>query len=145
MTLVKKSEKEQLKQRLLNELPELEKAGWKKIHIDLLKRHFTFYYSLVHSEIPPKEEKYKQFVETIKNWKTSKPKNIHEEIYLNYTKFFMKKNSNKKDDKILDPVWKNIPQNISGAMQYSQEMIDKLNTEYESESWEDWYDDWKYR
>ena len=145
MTLVKKNEKEQLKQRLLNELPELEKAGWKKIHIDLLKRHFTFYYSLVHSEIPPKEEKYKQFVETIKNWKTSKPKNIHEEIYLNYTKFFMKKNSNKKDDKILDPVWKNIPQNISGAMQYSQEMIDKLNTEYESESWEDWYDDWKYR
>lgn len=145
MTLVKKSEKEQLKQRLLNELPELEKAGWKKIHIDLLKKHFTFYYSLVHSEIPPKEEKYKQFVETIRNWKTAKPKNIHEEIYLNYTKFFMKKNSNKKDDKILDPVWKNIPQNIPGAMQYSQEMIDKLNTEYESESWEDWYDDWKYR
>ena len=113
MTLVKKSEKEQLKQRLLNELPELEKAGWKKIHIDLLKKHFTFYYSLIHSEIPPKEEKYKKFVETIKNWKTAKPKNIHEEIYLNYTKFFMKKNSNKKDDKILDPVWKNIPQNIS--------------------------------
>ena len=145
MTLVKKNEKEQLKQRLLNELPELEKAGWKKIHIDLLKKHFTFYYSLVHSEIPPKEEKYMQFVETIRNWETSKPKNIHEEIYLNYTKFFMKKNSNKEDDKILDPVWKNIPQNIPGAMQYSQEMIDKLNTEYESESWEDWYDDWKYR
>ena len=145
MTLVKKNEKEQLKQRLLNELPELEKAGWKKIHIDLLKKHFTFYYSLVHSEIPPKEEKYMQFVETIRNWETSKPKNIHEEIYLNYTKFFMKKNSNKEDDKILDPVWKNIPQNIPGAMQYSQEMIDKFNTEYESESWEDWYDDWKYR
>lgn len=145
MILVKKNEKEQLKQRLLNELPELEKAGWKKIHIDLLKKHFTFYYNLVHSEIPPKEEKYIQFVETIRNWETSKPKNIHEEIYLNYTKFFMKKNSNKKDDKILDPVWKNIPQNIPGAMQYSQEMINKFNTEYESESWEDWYDDWKYR
>ena len=58
----------------------------------------------------------------------------------------MKKNSdNKNKDKIEDPIWKNIPQNIPGAMQYSQEMIDKLNTEYEGESWEDWYDDWKYR
>lgn len=145
MTLVKKSEKELLKERILKELPELKKAGWKKIHIDLLKRHFTFYYTLVHSETPPKDEKYKKFVNTIKNWKTSKPNNIHEEVYLNYMKFFMKKNSNKKDDKVLDPVWKNIPQNIPGAMQYSQEMIDKFNTEYESESWEDWYDDWKYR
>ena len=145
MTLVKKSEKELLKERMLKELPELGKAGWKKIHIDLLKRHFTFYYTLVHSETPPKDEKYKKFVNTIKNWKTSKPNNIHEEVYLNYMKFFMKKNSNKKDDKVLDPVWKNIPQNIPGAMQYSQEMIDKFNTEYESESWEDWYDDWKYR
>ena len=145
MTLVKKSEKELLKERMLKELPELEKAGWKKIHIDLLKRHFTFYYTLVHSETPPKDEKYKKFVNTIKNLKTSKPNNIHEEVYLNYMKFFMKKNSNKKDDKVLDPVWKNIPQNIPGAMQYSQEMIDKFNTEYESESWEDWYDDWKHR
>ena len=145
MTLVKNSEKEQLKKRLLGEISELKKAGWKKIHIDLLKKHFTFYYKLVHSEKLPKEEKYRKFVETIKNWKTSKPNNIHEEIYLNYTKFFMKKNSKKKDDKNLDPVWKNIPQNMPGNMQYSKEFIDKLNTEYESESWEDWYDDWKYR
>ena len=64
MTLVKKSEKELLKERMLKELPELEKAGWKKIHFDLLKRHFTFYYTLVHSETPPKDEKYKKFVKT---------------------------------------------------------------------------------
>ena len=68
MTLVKNSEKEQLKKRLLGEIPELKKAGWKKI-----------------------------------------------------------------------------PQNMPCNMQYSKEFIDKLNTEYESESWEDWYDDWKYR
>tara|TARA_Y100000817_G_C16586188_1_gene424176 strand:+ start:102 stop:542 length:441 start_codon:yes stop_codon:yes gene_type:complete len=146
MTLENKNEKEQLKERLLKEVPELEKSGWKKIHIDLLTKHFTFYYSLIHSETPPQNDKHKQFIETVKNWKTAKPKNVHEEIYLNYMKFFMKKNSdNKNKDKIEDPIWKNIPQNIPGAMQYSQEMIDKLNTEYEGESWEDWYDDWKYR
>ena len=146
MTLENKNEKEQLKERLLKEVPELEKSGWKKIHIDLLTKHFTFYYSLINSETPPKNDKHKQFIETVKNWKTAKPKNVHEEIYLNYMKFFMKKNSdNKNKDKIEDPIWKNIPQNIPGAMQYSQEMIDKLNTEYEGESWEDWYDDWKYR
>jgi len=146
MTLGNKNQKEQLKERLLKEVPELEKSGWKKIHIDLLTKHFTFYYSLINSETPPKNDKHKQFIETVKNWKTAKPKNVHEEIYLNYMKFFMKKNSdNKNKDKIEDPIWKNIPQNIPGAMQYSQEMIDKLNTEYEGESWEDWYDDWKYR
>ena len=146
MTLRNKNEKEQLKERLLKEVPELEKSGWKKIHIDLLTKHFTFYYSLINSETPPQNDKHKQFIETVKNWKTAKPKNVHEEIYLNYMKFFMKKNSdNKNKDTIEDPIWKNIPQNIPGAMQYSQEMIDKLNTEYEGESWEDWYDDWKYR
>ena len=146
MTLGNKNQKEQLKKRLLKEVPELEKSGWKKIHIDLLRKHFTFYYSLINSETPPQNDKHKQFIETVKNWKTAKPKNVHEEIYLNYMKFFMKKNSdNKNKDKIEDPIWKNIPQNIPGAMQYSQEMIDKLNTEYEGESWEDWYDDWKYR
>ena len=145
MTLVKNSEKEQLKKRLLGEISELKKAGWKKIHIDLLKKHFTFYYSLVHLKNPPKEVKYKKFIETIKNWKTSEPNNIHEEIYLNYTKFFMKKNSEKKKDSFSDPIWKFIPQNVAGSMQYSQEFIDKLNTEYETEDWADWYDDWKYR
>ncbi len=146
MTLSNKDQKAQLKQRLLKEIPELEKLGWKKIHIELLTKHFTFYYGLINSEILPQNDKHKQFIETIKNWKTAKPKNVHEEIYLNYMKFFMKKNlDNKNKDKIEDPVWKNIPENIPGAMQYSQEMIDKLNTEYEGESWDDWYDDWKYR
>ena len=146
MTLVKKSQKEQLRKRLLNEIPQLEKSGWSKFHIDKLKKHFTFYVGLVNSEITPKNAKHKQFIETIKNWETTKPKNVHEEIYLNYMKFYMKKNLDNKDKKkIQDPVWKNVPQNIPGAMQYSQEMIDKINTEYEGESWEDWFDDWKYR
>ena len=146
MSLVKKAQKEQLRQRLLNEIPELEKSGWSKFHINRLKKHFTFYVGLVNSEITPKNAKHKQFIETIKNWETTKPKNVHEEIYLNYIKFYMKKNLDNKDKKkIQDPVWKNVPQNIPGAMQYSQEMIDKINTEYEGESWEDWFDDWKYR
>ena len=71
-------------------------------------------------------------------------KNVHEEIYLNYMKFYMKKNLDNKDkETIEDPIWKNVPQNIAGAKQYSQEMIDKLNTEYIDEN--DWFDDWKYR
>ena len=51
MTLVKKDQKDQLKKRLLKEVPELEKLGWKKIHIELLTKHFTFYYGLINSEI----------------------------------------------------------------------------------------------
>ena len=38
MTLVKKSQKEQLRKRLLNEIPQLEKSGWSKFHIDRLKK-----------------------------------------------------------------------------------------------------------
>ena len=121
MTLGNKNEKEQLKERLLKEVPELEKSGWKKIHIDLLTKHFTFYYGLINSEILPQNDKHKQFIETIKNWKTAKPKNVHEEIYLNYMKFFMKKNlDNKNKDKIEDPVWKNIPDVLS------REEVDRL-------------------
>ncbi|MDB9699019.1 hypothetical protein OAA44_02740 [Candidatus Pelagibacter sp.] len=144
MTLVKKSEKHQLEERLLKEIPELESLGWKKFHIDLLKKHFTFYIGLVNSKLVPQNENHKQFINTVKEWKTAKPKNVHEEIYLNYMKFYMKKNLDNKDkETIEDPIWKNVPQNIAGAKQYSQEMIDKLNTEYIDEN--DWFDDWKYR
>ena len=44
-----------------------------------------------------------------------------------------------------DSIWKNIETNTPGTMQYSQEMIDRLNTEYEPVSKDEWYDDWKYR
>ena len=45
-------------------------------------------------------------------------------------KFFFDKNSKKKEI-IEDKIWKNIETNAPGTMQYSQEMIDRLNTEYE--------------
>ena len=32
-----------------------------------------------------------------------------------------------------------------GTKPYSREMIEKINTEYWGESWDSWYDDWKYR
>ena len=90
-SLIIQTEKQLLKKRLLKEIPELKKSGWKKFHIDLLKKHFTFYIGLANSTIIPKNNDHKQFVEAIKNWKTAKPKNVHEEIYLNYIKFYNKK------------------------------------------------------
>ena len=144
--LFKETQKQQLKKRLLKEIPELKKSGWKKFHIDLLKKHFTFYIGLANSTIIPKNNDHKQFVEAVKNWKTAKPKNVHEEIYLNYIKFYNKKNLeniNKKE--IKDPVWKQIEKFPPGTKPYSREMIEKINTEYWGESWDSWYDDWKYR
>ena len=58
-------------------------------------------------------------------------------------KFFFDKNSKKKEI-TEDKIWKNVETNAPGTMQYSQEMIDRLNTEYEPISKSDWYDDWKY-
>jgi len=146
VNLIKKTQKEQLKERLQKEIPELKKSGWKKFHIDLLKKHFTFYIGLVNSKIIPKNDEQKQFIETVKNWKTAKPKNVHEEIYLKYMKFYEKKNlENKNKKEIEDPVFKNIPKYPPGTMPYSREMREKLETEYEGESWDSWFDDWKYR
>ena len=73
-----------------------------------------------------------------------KHENIHEKVYFKYMKFFFDKNS-KKNETQEDSIWKNIETNAPGTMQYSQEMIDRLNTEYEPVSKDEWYDDWKYR
>jgi hypothetical protein len=145
-SLIKETQKQHLKKKLLKEIPELMKSGWKKFHIDLLKKHFTFYIGLANSTISPKNNDHKQFKELVKNWRTAKPKNVHEEIYLNYIKFYNKKNlDNINKKKITDPVWKQIEEFPPGAKPYTREMIEKINTEYWGESWDSWFDDWKYR
>ena len=88
-------------------------------------------------------DQYLGFIKKVKDYKTEIPKNIHEKVYFKYMKFFFDKNSKKKEI-IEDKIWKNIETNAPGTMQYSQEMIDRLNTEYEPVSKSDWYDDWKY-
>ena len=104
--------------------------------------HNTFIY-LINGEIKPTSEKQISFIKKVKDYKTAIPKNIHEKVYFKYMKFFFDKNSKKKEI-IEDKIWKNIETNSPGTMQYSQEMIDRLNTEYEPISKNDWYDDWKY-
>ena len=145
-SLIIQTEKQLLKKRLLKEIPELKKSGWKKFHIDLLKKHFTFYVGLATSTIIPKKNDHKKFVEAVKNWETAKPRNVHEEIYLNYIKFYMKKNlENKNKKQIEDPIWKKIPKFPPGTKSYSRKMNEKLEAEYWGESWDSWFDDWKYR
>ena len=60
--------------------------------IELLKKHFGFYVGLVNGYIEPKDSVHQDFIKKIKNWKTSVPKNIHEEIYINYIKYNSNKN-----------------------------------------------------
>ena len=130
-------------ERLKKEVPELKKEGWGQIEIDTLLKHFSFYLGLINGEIKPTSEKQISFIKKVKDYKTAIPKNIHEKVYFKYMKFFFDKNSKKKEI-IEDKIWKNIETNTPGTMQYSQEMIDRLNTEYEPISKSDWYDDWKY-
>ena len=130
-------------ERLKKEVPELKKEGWGQTEIDTLLKHFSFYLGLINGEIKPNSEKQISFIKKVKDYKTAIPKNIHEKVYFKYMKFFFDKNSKKKEI-IEDKIWKNIETNAPGTMQYSQEMIDRLNTEYEPVSISDWYDDWKY-
>ncbi len=138
-------DKKLFKERLEKEIPELKKSGWNQNEIDILLKHFTYYLGLVNDEIKPTNEKQKKFLEKVKNYKSAIPENIHEQVYFKYMKFYFEKNSNKKVKKQEDEIWKNIPIDTPGSIQYSQEMIDKLNTQYEPVSIDDWYDDWKHR
>ena len=137
--------KNSLKKRLENEVPELKKLGWSDNEINTLLKHFTYYLSLVNEEKKPTNNKQKNFLSKVKNWKSAVPENIHEQVYFKYMKFFFDKNTKKKRNNDEDEIWKNIPKDQPGAMQYSQEMVDKLNTQYEPVSMDDWYDDLKHR
>ena len=82
-------------------------------------------------------------VDVIQNKK--QPTNEEERIYLKFTEYFdeviKKQKIKQKDPNILFNGMEDPP----GTRQYPKEMIDKLNTEYEKESYFEWVDDWKYR
>ena len=99
-----KKQKLDLHNQLENSLLDLQNLGWPINKIELLKKHFGFYVGLVNGYIEPKDSVHQDFIKKIKNWKTSVPKNIHEEIYINYIKYNSNKNlqiSNNKDLSIL--------------------------------------------
>ena len=74
-----------------------------KDEIDWLSKHFKFINGLLMGRIVRKEEKYIQFVETIKNKK--EPKTKQEKIYTNFVNYFetytKKSNLKKVDTNIL--------------------------------------------
>tara|TARA_B100000963_G_C22397213_1_gene567171 strand:+ start:270 stop:650 length:381 start_codon:yes stop_codon:yes gene_type:complete len=74
-----------------------------KDEIDWLSKHFKFINGLLMGRIVRKEEKYIQFVETIKNKK--EPKTKEEKIYINFVNYFetytKKSNLKKLDTNIL--------------------------------------------
>ena len=53
-----------------------------------------------------------------------------------------KKNIKKKDPNIL---FNGIQINPAGSIPYPEEINEKLDMEYERESYYEWVDDWKYR
>ena len=85
--------KNSLKKRLENEVPELKKLGWSDNEINTLLKHFTYYLSLVNEEKKPTNDKQKNFLSKVKNWKSAVPENIHEQVYFKYMKFFFDKNT----------------------------------------------------
>jgi len=147
--LIQNVQKKHNNKKLIQDLVELRKAGWSNFHLDLLKKHFSFYRGLVTGEIQPKDNKHKHFIDTIKNWRNAKPSNVHEEIYINYIKFDNEeKIKNKKYIKkeIRDPVWGNIAEVPDGLKQYPSEILQKWkDAEPEQITVYDWYDDLKYR
>ena len=44
-----------------------------------------------------------------------------------------------------DSIFNGIQINPTGSIPYPEEMKDKLDTEYETETYSEWVDDWKYR
>jgi len=114
-----------------------------KSEIDWLNKHFAFINALLMGRIKRTEKKYQNFIDVIQNKK--QPTSEEERIYLKFTEYFdeviKKQKIKQKDPNILFNGMEDPP----GTRQYPKEMIDKLNTEYEKESYFEWVDDWKYR
>ena len=137
-----KKQKLDLHNQLENSLLDLQNLGWPINKIELLKKHFGFYVGLVNGYIEPKDSVHQDFIKKIKNWKTSVPKNIHEEIYINYIKYNSNKNLQISNNKDLIPEWMLPP---PGSRQYPTHFLEKLEEEFEEQTWDDWFADWKYR
>ena len=114
-----------------------------KKEIEWLNKHFAFINALLMGRIKRTEKKYQNFIDVIQNKK--QPTGEEERIYLKFTKYFdeviKKQKIKQKDSNILFNGMEDPP----GTRQYPKEMIDKLNTEYEKESYFEWVDDWKHR
>ena len=81
-----------------------------------------------------KDEELKKTIEEMKE---------HEHEHANYFEQEIKKRNVKpKDPNIL---FNGIQINPTGSIPYPEDMKDKLDTEYETETYSEWVDDWKYR
>ena len=60
---------------------------------------------------------------------------------------YFKQEINNKNVKPKDPniLFNGLQINPAGSIPYPEEMSDKLDAEYETESYSEWVDDWKYR
>jgi uncharacterized protein YifE (UPF0438 family) len=120
--------------------------------IQWLEKHFKFINGLLMGRIkvdelnvlPHNLKIYKDFISTIRDKK--KPTTEEEKIYLKFIEYF-KQEINNKNVKPKDPntLFNGLQINPSGSIPYPEEMSDKLDAEYETESYSEWVDDWKYR
>ena len=116
----------------------------KKKEIEWLNKHFAFINSLLMGKTNPSEAKYKNFINAIQN--TKKPKNNEERIYLKFAEYIneqIKQQRIKPQD--LNVAFNGMQINPAGSMTYPKSFHEKLDVEYEGESYEEWCDDWKYR
>ena len=124
----------------------------KESEILWLDKHFKFINRLLMGDIKVDQlnlpldnlKKYKDFISVVR--KEKEPTTDEEKIYLKFIEYF-KQEINKKNIKPKDPniLFNGIQINPTGSIPYPKEMTDKLDAEYETESYNDWVDDWKYR
>ncbi len=124
----------------------------KKDEISWLEKNYKFIYGLLMGSIeidklkaPPSYiKKYKDFISVVR--KEKEPSTDEEKIYLKFMEYFQqeikKKNIKPKDPNIL---FNGIQINPAGSIPYPEDMKDKLDAEYETETYSEWMDDWKYR
>ena len=94
--------------------------------------------------LPQNLKKYRDFISAIR--KEKEPTTDEERIYLKFMKYF-EQEINKRNIKPKDPniLYNGIQINPTGSIPYPEDMKDKLDTEYETETYSEWVDDWKYR
>ena len=115
-----------------------------KKEIEWLKKHFAFINSLLMGKTNRSETKYKNFINAIQN--TKKPTNNEERIYLKFAEY-INEQIKKQRIKPKDPniAFNGMQINPAGSMPYPKSFHEKLDVDYEGESYEEWCDDWKYR
>ena len=124
----------------------------KESEILWLDKHFKFINRLLMGDIKVDQlnlpldnlKKYKDFISVVR--KEKEPTTDEEKVYLKFMDYFQqeikKRNIKPKDPNIL---FNGIQINPIGSIPYPEEMSDKLDAEYETESYKEWVDDWKYR